>query len=78
VAYLVNNAISKGCHWQGESPSQSAVDTNSGVEHFSSRKVDSSWSCAHAAAEIQPSFLGGRVSSNSTNWWSSFNQQPLR
>jgi len=41
VAYLVNNAIRKGCHWQGESPLQSAMDNNSRVEPFSSRKVDS-------------------------------------
>ena len=41
MAYLMNNAISEGCRWQGESLSQSTVDSNSGVEQFSSHKVDS-------------------------------------
>jgi hypothetical protein len=40
VAYLVNNAVSKGCCGQGQRPSQSAADTSSGVEPFSYGNID--------------------------------------
>ena len=41
MACLANNVISEGCCGQGEYPSQSAANTNSGVEPFSSGNVES-------------------------------------
>jgi hypothetical protein len=64
VAYIVNNAISEGCCGQGQCPLQSAVDAWSWTFLLWER-----WhclqSCSHAAAEVQPSFLSGRVGRNS-------------